>query len=150
MQWVTANLWLVFGLLGVGLLLLYIKVNIKLLISLSISLFIVAILDMFYPFDISGAILLLIFLVIIMEAIRYVFLVAYNDEEPYVPKYQQINHHGRVIAEIKRGKKGKVLLDAPLLGDEIWLAISDEHIEKGERIIIEEIRGQILLVKRES
>jgi len=149
MQQAISNLWIILGSLGAGFLILYLKLNLHLFLSLSISLIIVTILYILYPFGLNNVILLLIFLVIIIEIVRYIFFVA-SKAEPYIPRYQQINHHGRVISEIKKGRKGKVLLDAPLLGDEIWYAMSDESIKVGERIVIEEIRGQILFVKRES
>ncbi len=149
MKQAISNLWMILGSFGAGLLILYLKLNLHILLSLSISFFIVAFLYIVYPFDMNAVIFLWIFLVIIIETIRYIFFVA-NNEEPYIPRYQQINHHGRVIVDIKRGKKGKVLLDAPLLGDEIWPAMSDEYIKAGERVVIEEIRGQILFVAKES
>ena len=149
MKQAISNLWMILGSFGAGLLILYLKLNLHIFLSLSISFFIVAVLYIIYPFDINSVIFLWIFLVITIETIRYIFFVA-DKEEPYIPRYQQINHHGRVIVDIKRGKKGKVLLDAPLLGDEIWPAMSDEYIKAGERVVIEEIRGQILFVAKES
>jgi len=127
----------------------YKKFKINIFLSITIASSIV----LFFSFSIKmgtvSMFLSLFFLAIIIEIIHYIFFVAV-EEEPYISKYQQINHHGRVIKEIKRGEKGQVLLDAPLLGDEIWSSISEYDIKKGERVVIDEIRGQILFVKKEK
>jgi len=136
-------------LIGGGvLILLYQKFKTNIFLSIGLSLLIVLLFSFLFPMDFLSSFLLFIFNVIIIEIIHYILVT--SKTEPYVPKYYQINHHGMAIEDIKKGKKGKVLLDAPLLGDEIWRALSDEYIKKGERIVIEEIRGQILFVKKEE
>ena len=126
---------------------LYKKFKKNIFLSFAISSLIVLFLTFFIKLEISGILLLFIFLAIMIEIIHYIFIA--SKEEPYVSKYQQINRHGRVIKDIRKGEKGEVLLDAPLLGDEIWSAISEYDIKKGERVVIDEIRGQILFVEKE-
>ncbi len=127
---------------------LYKKFKTNIFLSIGLSLLIVLLFSFLFPMDLLSSLSLFIFNVIIIEIIHYVFVTSKTD--PYIPKYFQINHHGRAIEDIKKGKKGKVLLDAPLLGDEVWNAFSDEFIKKGERVVIDEIRGQILFVKKEE
>ncbi len=128
--------------------LLYKKFKTNIFLSIGLSLLIVLLFSLAFDMSFLNGFSLFIFNVIIIEIIHYIFITSKTD--PYTPKYFQINHHGRAIEDIKKGKKGKVLLDAPLLGDEIWNALSDEYIKKGERVVIDEIRGQILLVKKEE
>jgi len=55
---------------------------------------------------------------------------------------------GTVVETIRKGEKGKVKFDSPVLGDTQWYAISDEELDAETRVEIIEIRGQLMYVKR--
>ncbi len=54
-----------------------------------------------------------------------------------------IDEEGEVYTRISQGKQGKVSVHG-----EIWNAIADETLEKGEPIIVEQVNGLILTVKK--
>jgi len=53
-----------------------------------------------------------------------------------------IGEQGEVYADFVNGK-GKVFIHG-----EIWNAISDEPLKKGEQVVVEEVKGMILKVKK--
>jgi membrane protein implicated in regulation of membrane protease activity len=55
---------------------------------------------------------------------------------------------GTVVSPIRKGEKGQVKFDAPVLGDTQWYAIADEELEDMTRVEIIEVRGQLMYVKR--
>jgi membrane protein implicated in regulation of membrane protease activity len=55
---------------------------------------------------------------------------------------------GEVIEEIKPNRRGKVLFDAPVLGNTIWHASSTQSIEAGSRVRIVEVMGQLIEVTK--
>lgn len=55
---------------------------------------------------------------------------------------------GTVTARIKKGEKGQVKFDSPVLGDTQWYAIADEVLEASTRVKIIEVRGQLMYVKK--
>ena len=55
---------------------------------------------------------------------------------------------GTVVEMIRKGEKGKVKFDSPVLGDTQWYAIADEDLNEETRVEIIEIRGQLMYVKR--
>ncbi len=57
---------------------------------------------------------------------------------------------GIVISPIKTGKKGKVRFDAPVLGSSEWHAISDEALENGTPVRIQDVNGQLIKVTKED
>lgn len=57
---------------------------------------------------------------------------------------------GVVLEAISPNAKGKVRFQAPVLGDSIWHAISDEEINVGEGVNIVEVNGQLIKVKKEA
>ena len=69
-----------------------------------------------------------------------------------VPKSGQSNYKfdtkGVVIEDIKSNQRGKVRFDAPVLGNSVWLATSNEDLKKGDRVAISSVNGQLIKVKR--
>ena len=55
---------------------------------------------------------------------------------------------GTVVETIRKGEKGKVKFDAPVLGDTRWYAIADEELNEETRVEIIEVRGQLMYVKK--
>ena len=60
----------------------------------------------------------------------------------------RLDTKGIVTQSIKKGYKGKVHFDMPVLGSSDWYATSDEDIQKGERVEISEVNGQLIKVKK--
>jgi membrane protein implicated in regulation of membrane protease activity len=58
------------------------------------------------------------------------------------------NNIGKVIKKISINSNGKIQLEEPFLGNYTWESKSDEEIEVDEKVIIKEIHGNILLVKK--
>jgi len=55
---------------------------------------------------------------------------------------------GTVTKEIHPHQRGKVTFDTPVLGNTSWHATATEEIEKGARIKIVEINGQLITVSK--
>ena len=55
---------------------------------------------------------------------------------------------GLVIRDLRSFEKGQIRFQKPVLGDEVWEAISDEEIRIGERVKVLDVEGNILKVAR--
>ncbi len=55
---------------------------------------------------------------------------------------------GLVIRDLRPFEKGQIRFQKPMLGDEVWEAISDEEIRTGERVKVLDVEGNILKVGR--
>ncbi len=58
----------------------------------------------------------------------------------------RLDTQGNVTKPISPHQRGKVLFDAPVLGNTIWHATSDDALAVGTRIKIVEINGQLIKV----
>jgi len=57
-----------------------------------------------------------------------------------------IGEVGLVIDDIKDLKPGKVKFEPPVMGNRIWVAVSDQEIPKGKKVKIIDILGQYIKV----
>lgn len=55
---------------------------------------------------------------------------------------------GLVARDIRPYQKGQVRFQKPVLGDDVWEAISEDEIKAGERVKVLEVEGNILKVGR--
>lgn len=55
---------------------------------------------------------------------------------------------GLVIRDLRSFEKGQIRFQKPVLGDEVWEAISEEEIRIGERVKVLDVEGNILKVAR--
>ncbi len=73
-------------------------------------------------------------------------------KEQTVSNIGQSNHsfetQGTVTERIPAHRRGKVLFDAPVLGNTTWHATADEEIPKDSRVKITEVNGQIIEVTK--
>ena len=60
-----------------------------------------------------------------------------------------IGEIGLAIRDIRPFEKGQVRFQKPVLGDEVWEAISEEEIRSGERIKVLDVEGNFLKVAKQ-
>lgn len=136
--------WIVAGLL---LLILEINTGTFILLGLGIAAITVGLLDYIYPITFTYQIL-------IWTALSAGYLMAWKRwmAEKDVSDTGQSNYNldmlGTVTQPIEPHKKGKVHFDIPVLGQTEWIAIADYPIDKGERVKIIEIIGQLIKVEK--
>ena len=63
------------------------------------------------------------------------------------PHYR-MDTKGSVIEAIAPPRRGRVLFDIPVLGNREWPAFADEALEKGAKVEIIDVSGQLIQVKR--
>jgi hypothetical protein len=56
---------------------------------------------------------------------------------------------GHVIAAPRDGKRGKLRFSMPILGADEWDIICDQEIEMGARVIVTDVSGNTLVVKKQ-
>jgi membrane protein implicated in regulation of membrane protease activity len=78
------------------------------------------------------------------------FLFKYFKQQPTVSKTGQSDYgfdtHGTVTKKIEQHTRGKVRFDVPVLGNTVWHASSNQTLEVGDRVTIEEVNGQLIKV----
>ena len=90
--------------------------------------------------------------IVIWTILSIIALIAWKRwfKEQTVSNIGQSNHsfgtQGTVVETILPHQRGKVLFDAPVLGNGTWHATANEKIEKGSRVKITEVNGQIMEV----
>ncbi len=132
-----------------GLILLIMEMNVGTFIFLGLGLaaVVVGIVDFFIDTTFTTEI-------IIWTILSILALIAWKKwfKEQTISTIGQSNHsfstQGTVTEAIHPNKRGKVAFDAPVLGNTVWHASSNEEIEKNERISIIEVNGQIIEVKK--
>jgi len=136
--------WVVAGLL---LLILEINTGTFILLGLGVAAVSVGVLDYIYPITFT-------YEVLIWTALSAGYLMAWKKwmAQQNVSDTGQSNYNldmlGTVTKAIEPHKKGKVHFDVPVLGETEWIAIADHPIEKGERVKIVEIIGQLIKVEQ--
>jgi len=148
MEFLITNLlwwhWIAFGIV---LVVAEIFVPLFVIIWFGLSAIIVGILTLFFTlsFNINFAIW------IILSTILLALWFKYFKKESIDKSGQddfRLDTKGVVTEDIKKGYKGKVHFDMPVLGSSDWYATSDEDIESGQRVEIDEVNGQLLKVKK--
>jgi len=132
-----------------GLVLLIIEMNVGTFIFLGLGLaaVIVGVTDLFMDITFTTEIVLWTILSILA-------LIAWKIwfKEQTISTIGQSNHsfdtQGTVTQEIHAHKRGKVLFDAPVLGNSSWHATAEEEILKGARVKITAVNGQIIEVTK--
>jgi len=133
--------------LGLFLLILEMNTGTFVILGLGVSAVIVGIVDFFTPMTFQNQILTWITLSLIS-------LWAWKKwmRTPHVSNTGQSDHSldtlGTVNQEIHPYKRGKVTFDTPVLGNTTWHATATEQIEKGARVKINEINGQLIAVTK--
>jgi membrane protein implicated in regulation of membrane protease activity len=78
------------------------------------------------------------------------FLFKYFKAQPTISNTGQSDHGldtlGTVTETIEAHGRGKVKFDTPVLGNTLWHATSQEHLDIGQRVSIKEVSGQLIKV----
>jgi len=87
---------------------------------------------------------------IVLSVILVSLLFKYFKEQPTVSNTGQSDYGfdtlGTVTKSIEAHGRGKVKFDHPVLGNTVWHAASDQNINQGSRVSIEEVNGQLIIV----
>jgi hypothetical protein len=116
------------------------------ILGLGIAAIIVGVLDMFL--DLSFSMELTIWMILSVLAIAAWF--KWFREEPVTDSGQsnyRLDTLGVVMEDIQPHSRGKVKFDTPVLGNTNWHAISKTDINKGTRVKIVQINGQLIEVE---
>ncbi len=135
--------WIVFG---IALLIWDMSMGTFFILGLGVAAIIVGILDTFL--DTSFTIELTIWMILSILAITAWF--KWFREEPVTDSGQsnyRLDTLGVVMEDIQPHSRGKVTFDTPVLGNTSWHAISKVDIDKGTRVKIVQINGQLIEVE---
>ncbi len=135
--------WIVFG---IALLILDMSMGTFFILGLGIAAIIVGVLDTFL--DISFTVELTIWMILSILAIAAWF--KWFREHPVTDSGQsnyRLDTLGIVMEDIQPHSRGKVTFDTPVLGNTSWHAISKVDIDKGSRVKIVQINGQLIEVE---
>lgn len=135
--------WIVFG---IALLIWDMNMGTFFILGLGVAAIIVGVVDMFL--DTSFTIELTIWMILSILAIAAWF--KWFREEPVTDSGQsnyRLDTLGVVMEDIQPHSRGKVTFDTPVLGNTSWHAISKVDIDKGTRVKIVQINGQLIEVE---
>lgn len=135
--------WIVFG---IGLLILDMTMGTFFILGLGIAAIIVGVLDIYL--DTSFTVELTIWMILSILAITAWF--KWFRENPITDSGQsnyRLDTLGIVMEDIQPHSRGKVTFDTPVLGNTSWHAISKVDIDKGTRVQIVQINGQLIEVE---
>ena len=139
-------LWWHWIVLGIALLIVDMSMGTFFILGLGVAAIIVGILDMF--FDLSFTVELSIWMILSILAIAAWF--KWFREEPITESGQsnyRLDTLGVVMEDIQPHSRGKVKFDTPVLGNTHWHAMSPVDIDKGTRVKIVQINGQLIEVE---
>ncbi len=135
--------WIVFGIV---LLILEMSTGTFFMLGLGIAAILVGILDSLI--DVSFTVELSIWIVLSILAIAGWF--KWFRENPITDSGQsnyRLDTLGMVMEDIQPHSRGKVTFDTPVLGNSSWHATSKLDIDKGTRVKIVQINGQLIEVE---
>ena len=135
--------WIVFG---IALLIWDMSMGTFFILGLGVAAIVVGLIDIFV--DTSFTVELTIWMILSILAIASWF--KWFREEPVTESGQsnyRLDTLGIVMEDIQPHSRGKVTFDTPVLGNSSWHAISKVDIEKGTRVKIVQINGQLIEVE---
>ena len=135
--------WIVFG---IALLILDMTMGTFFILGLGVAAIIVGIIDSFV--GTSFTVELSIWMILSILAIAAWF--KWFREKPVTDSGQsnyRLDTLGIVVEDIQPHSRGKVTFDTPVLGNTSWHATSKVDIDKGTRVKIVEINGQLIQVE---
>ena len=139
-------LWWHWIVLGVALLIWDMSMGTFFILGLGVAAIIVGVLDIFL--DLSFTVELAIWMILSVLVIAAWF--KWFREEPVTESGQsnyRLDTLGVVMEDIQPHSRGKVTFDTPVLGNTSWHAISKVNIDKGTRVKIVQINGQLIEVE---
>jgi len=140
-------LWWHWIVLGIILLILEMSSGTFIMLGLGVSAMFVGIVDLIFgtSFTMELAVWMVLSVLSVVAWFRWV-------KEPTVSHTGQSNYTldtlGTVTEEIHPHMRGKVLFDTPVLGNSTWHATSRESLDKGVRIKIMDVNGQLIEVQK--
>ena len=135
--------WIVFG---IALLIWDMSMGTFFILGLGVAAIIVGVIDIFV--DTSFTMELTIWMILSILTIAAWF--KWFREEPVTESGQsnyRLDTLGVVMEDIQPHSRGKVTFDTPVLGNTSWHAISKVDIDKGTRVKIVQINGQLIEVE---
>lgn len=135
--------WIVFG---IGLLILDMTMGTFFILGLGVAAIIVGILDIYL--ELSFTLELTIWMILSILAITAWF--KWFRENPITDSGQsnyRLDTLGVVMEDIQPHSRGKVTFDTPVLGNTSWHATAKVDIDKGSRVQIVQINGQLIEVE---
>ncbi|MEA2047209.1 MAG: NfeD family protein [Campylobacterota bacterium] len=139
-------LWWHWIILGVSLIILEMTMGTFFLLALGTAAILVGLLDAMMILSFNSELLLWIVLSLLFIAIWFKWF----KEKPTTDSGQsnyRLDTLGIVQEDIQPHSRGKVTFDTPVLGNSTWHATSKVNIDKGTRVQIVEINGQLIEVK---
>ena len=135
--------WIVFG---IALLIWDMSMGTFFVLGLGVAAIIVGILDTFLSTSFTVELTIWMILSILVIAVWFKWF----REEPVTDSGQsnyRLDTLGVVMEDIQPHSRGKVTFDTPVLGNTSWHAISKVDIDKGTRVKIVQINGQLIEVE---
>jgi membrane protein implicated in regulation of membrane protease activity len=135
--------WIVFG---IGLLILDMTMGTFFILGLGVAAIIVGVIDAFVvtPFTVELSIWMILSILVIAVWFKWF------REKPVTDSGQsnyRLDTLGTVVEDIQPHSRGKVTFDTPVLGNTSWHATAKVDIDKGTRVKIVEINGQLIHVE---
>jgi len=147
-EYLSTNLlwwhWVAFGII---LLTLEIFSGTFMLLGLGVAAIIVGAIDLFHPISVEMELTIWIVLSIIAIVVCFKYLRDNSIESSGQSNYA-LDTLGTVTKIIPQNGRGEVRFDRPILGNTIWFATSKEELQKGSRVKIVEVKGQLIEVKK--
>ena len=141
----TNLLWWHWIVLGIFLLTMEIFTGTFMLLGLGISAIIVGVVDIIYPISTEIEVIVWMILSLLSIAIWFKYMKDTRVETSGQSNYS-LDTLGIVEKEIPINGRGIIRFDTPILGNSIWQGTSKEHLEKGCRIKIVAVKGQLIEV----
>ena len=135
--------WIIFG---IALLIWDMSMGTFFILGLGVAAIIVGILDTFLGTSFTVELTIWMILSILVIAVWFKWF----REEPVTDSGQsnyRLDTLGVVMEDIQPHSRGKVTFDTPVLGNTSWHAISKVDIDKGTRVKIVQINGQLIEVE---
>ena len=142
-QYITWWYWIVLGIL---LIILEMGTGTFITLGFGIAAVLVGLIDL--AFSLNFVIQITLWLLLSVAII--VLLFKYYKAQPTVSSTGQSDHGldtlGTVTETIEKHGRGKVKFDTPVLGNTLWHATSEEHLDVEQRVSIKEVSGQLINV----
>ena len=142
-QYITWWHWIVLGILFI---ILEMATGTFITLGFGIAAIAVGLLDLIISMNFLAQVILWIILSIVFISVLF----KYFKGQPTVSNTGQSDHGfdtlGTVTKSIEAHGRGEVKFDHPVLGNTVWHAASDQSIDQGNRVSIEEVNGQLIKV----
>ena len=135
--------WIVFG---IALLIWDMSMGTFFILGLGIAAIVVGVIDIFVDTSFTSELTIWMILSILVIATWFKWF----REDPVTDSGQsnyRLDTLGIVMEDIQPHSRGKVTFDTPVLGNTSWHAISKVDIDKGTRVKIVQINGQLIEVE---